>query len=218
MYERCASYVWCSPCRRFAGQTVYVPEGRALPDPLGGLTRHERADLTGGQGLLTDLDRALTRSGRAPRPHWVVTPEPVEATSLLRDYFTDVASRYYGRPATEAEVDAALAEDPSDDLARFLVGRRDGAPGGCVGLRLIGPGVAELTRMFVRPSARRTHGGHALLAAAEDAALDLGAHTMRLDTRHDLTEARALYAAHGYAEIPAYSHGPYADHWYEKRL
>jgi hypothetical protein len=31
-------------------------------------------------------------------------------------------------------------------------------------------------------------------------------------------ETRALYAAHGYAEIPAYSHGPYTDHWYEKRL
>ena len=91
-------------------------------------------------------------------------------------------------------------------------------PSGCAGLRLIGPGIAELTRMFVHPRARRTGGGHALLAAAEDAARDLGSHTMRLDTRADLIEARALYTAHGYAEIPAYSHGPYADHWYEKHL
>jgi GNAT superfamily N-acetyltransferase len=160
----------------------------------------------------------LTRTGQGPSPRWVISPEPVEATDLLRDYFTDVASRYYGRPATDAEVEAALAEDPSDDLACFLVGRYEETPSGCVGLRMIGPGIAELTRMFVHPRARRTGGGHALLAAAEDAALDLGAHTMRLDTRHDLTEARALYAAHGYAEIPAYSHGPYAEHWYEKRL
>lgn len=149
---------------------------------------------------------------------WVVSEEAVDGAGLLREYFTDVASRYYGRPATEAEVDAALAEDPSDDLACFLVGRYDGAPAGCAGLRLIGPGVAELTRVFVRATARRTGGGHALLMAAEHAARRLGAHTMRLDTRRDLVEARALYAAHGYAEIEPYSSGPYADHWYEKGL
>lgn len=93
-----------------------------------------------------------------------------------------------------------------------------GLPSGRVGIRHAGTGVAELTRMFVRPGARRTGGGHVLLAAAEDAAVRLGARTMRLDTRHDLVAARALYAAHGYQEIPAYSHGPYADHWFEKRL
>jgi GNAT superfamily N-acetyltransferase len=197
---------------------VYVPEDRVLPDPLSDLPAGERDALRRGTDLLAYVDRVLTRTGQGPRPRWVISPEPVEATDLLRDYFTDVASRYYGRPATGAEVDAALAEDPSDDLACFLVGRYEGTPSGCAGLRLIGPGIAELTRMFVHPKARRTGGGHALLAAAEDAALDLGMHTMRLDTRHDLTEARALYAAHGYAEIPAYSHGPYAEHWYEKRL
>jgi hypothetical protein len=73
------------------------------------------------------------------------------------------------------------------------------------------------TRARSRPTGRttgRTGGCHALLAAAEDAALDgLRAHTMRLDTRHDLVEARALYAAHGDVEIPACSHGPYAEHW-----
>jgi GNAT superfamily N-acetyltransferase len=158
------------------------------------------------------------RIGHDPGARWSVAEEPAEAALLLRDYFADVASSYYGRPATEAEVDTALAEDPSDDLACFLVGRYAGVPSGCVGLRLLEPGVAELTRMFVRPGARRTGGGHALLTAAEDAARTRGARVMRLDTRHDLLAARALYAAHGYAEIPAYSHGPYAEHWYEKRL
>ncbi|WP_345358307.1 GNAT family N-acetyltransferase [Actinoallomurus liliacearum] len=149
---------------------------------------------------------------------WAIGPEPVETAGLLRTYFTDVASRYYGRPATEAEVDAAMAEDPSDDLACFLVGRYAGVPSGCVGLRLISPGVAELTRLYVIPAGRRTGGGRALLAAAEDAALRLGARTMRLDTRRDLVEARALYAAQGYREIEPYNNGPYADHWFEKHL
>jgi GNAT superfamily N-acetyltransferase len=81
-----------------------------------------------------------------------------------------------------------MAEDSSDDLACFLVGRYEGVPSGCVGLRLITPGIAELTRLYVLPAARRTGGGRALLQAAEEAAFRLGAHTMRLDTRHDLVE------------------------------
>ncbi|MCO5967196.1 GNAT family N-acetyltransferase [Actinoallomurus soli] len=149
---------------------------------------------------------------------WAIGAEPVGTAGLLRTYFTDVASRYYGRPATEAEVDAAMAEDPSDDLACFLVGRYDGVPSGCVGVRLIAPGVAELTRLYVLPAARRTGGGRALLEAAESAAVRLGARTMRLDTRRDLVEARALYAAAGYEEIEPYNDGPYADHWFEKHL
>jgi hypothetical protein len=101
-HHRCASYVWCSPCRRFTGQTVYVPGGRVLPDPLGDLAPGEREVLSRNEGLVPHLDRTLTRSGLAPLPRWVIAPEPIEATSLLRDYFTDVASSYYGRPVTAA--------------------------------------------------------------------------------------------------------------------
>jgi ribosomal protein S18 acetylase RimI-like enzyme len=57
-----------------------------------------------------------------------------------------------------------------------------------------------------------------LLTAVEQHARAAGAQAIRLDTRADLVEARALYARHGYVEIPAYSHGPYAEHWFEKRL
>ena len=40
-----------------------------------------------------------------------------------------------------------------------------------------------------------------------------------LDTRTDLVEARAFYAAHGFTEIPPpAAPGPYQDHWFEKRL
>jgi ribosomal protein S18 acetylase RimI-like enzyme len=72
--------------------------------------------------------------------------------------------------------------------------------------------------MFVAPAARGTGGGGALLAAAERRAREQDAHTVRLDTRLDLTSARALYRRHGYQEIPAYSSGPYAQCWYGKDL
>jgi hypothetical protein len=41
---------------------------------------------------------------------------------------------------------------------------------------------------------------------------------MRLDTRGDLTEARALYARLGYDEVEPFNDGPYAEHWFEKAL
>lgn len=46
----------------------------------------------------------------------------------------------------------------------------------------------------------------------------LGLRTLWLDTRLDLVEARALYAALGYVEVPAFDNGQYAKHWFTKDL
>jgi GNAT superfamily N-acetyltransferase len=156
---------------------------------------------------------------------WSITPIPVDhpdAVAVLRAYIDDVAGRYYGRQATDAETDQALAEAPSDHLAPptgvFLLARGGGEVTGCVGVKVFDEATTELTRMFVKPAARGHGGGSQLLAAAEQAARELGAEVMRLDTRHDLIEARRLYAKHGYREIEPYAVRRYADHWFEKRL
>ncbi|UQS26742.1 GNAT family N-acetyltransferase [Amycolatopsis thermalba] len=156
---------------------------------------------------------------------WTIDPVLVTdpaAQAILRAYFDDVASRYYGRPASEAELDAAMADDPSDDLVPptglFLLARSHDVVTGCVGIRVLDVTTTELTRMFVRPAARGQGGGDQLLRAAEIAAQRLGSTRMRLDTRHDLVEARSLYAKHGYREIAAPEQRLYADHWFEKRL
>jgi GNAT superfamily N-acetyltransferase len=152
-----------------------------------------------------------------------LAPGHPEAHALLRQYYTELVARYYDRPATEAEVDQVLIDEPSDDLVaptgRFLVARRDGAPVGCLGVRVLDPDTAELTRMFVRADARGQGAASRLIAAAERAAREvLNASALRLDTREDLVEARALYSKHGYREIPAYNDSQYADHWFEKQL
>ncbi|TNH26852.1 GNAT family N-acetyltransferase [Micromonospora orduensis] len=148
-------------------------------------------------------------------------PDHPDAALLLREYMTEMVVRYHRRPARPGEVDDALAEMPSDDLTPpggLLVVAHHGTDlAGCAGLRWQS-GWAELKRVFVRPAHRGAGGGAALLAAVERRARAAGVHRIRLDTRHDLVEARALYARHGYVEIPAYSHGPYAEHWYEKQL
>lgn len=146
-----------------------------------------------------------------------------DSVAILREYMTDVASRYYGRPATSAEIEAALAMPPTDDIlaaptGAFLLGRIDGAPAGCVGIRVAAPGLTELTRMYVRPAHRGTGGGPRLVAAAEETARRLGSKLMRLDTRADLVEARALYTRTGYAEVTPFNADTYAEHWFAKPL
>ncbi|GAA4921481.1 GNAT family N-acetyltransferase [Streptomyces coeruleoprunus] len=157
--------------------------------------------------------------------NWDIRPERydmADATALRRDYYDDVASRYWRRPATAAEIDEGLAHDGVEALTpptgQFLVGRFDGKPAACGGVLLLDAERAELTRVFVRHAFRGTGGAPLLLAALEAAALELGARRMVLNTRLDLVEARALYTRHGYAEIPAYCEGPYMEIWYGKEL
>nr|AXL05384.1 ribosomal protein S18 acetylase RimI [uncultured bacterium] len=157
--------------------------------------------------------------------NWKITQIDVahpDAVAIMRAYMDEVASRYYGRPVSEAELDGYVAEAPGTDLVpptgAFLVGRFAGAVAGCAGTRVVAPGISELTKVFVKPAHRGTGGAPALVAAAEEAARRLGSRLMRLDTRHDLVEARALYAKVGYAEVEPFNDGRFAEHWFAKDL
>ncbi|MFJ9826367.1 GNAT family N-acetyltransferase [Streptomyces sp. NPDC101160] len=161
------------------------------------------------------------------RMTWIFSPERVDtpdATALRRDYYGDVAGRYWKRPATEAEIDEGLTNDGVELLTpptgQFLVARYgEGAEAaGCGGVLMLDAERAELTRVFLRHAYRGLGGAGALLAHLEDAARELGAKRMVLNTRLDLVEARALYTRNGYAEIPAYCTGPYMEIWYGKEL
>ncbi|MER8086117.1 GNAT family N-acetyltransferase [Streptomyces sp. NPDC094048] len=156
---------------------------------------------------------------------WTAAPEPFDspdAALLRRDYYDEVASRYWGRPATTEEINEGLADDGADRLVpptgQFVVGRFGGKPAACAGLLVVDADIAELTRVFVRPEFRGTGGGGLLLAAVESAARGFGVRTVRLDTRNDLVEARGLYAKHGYREVPAFHRRQYAEHWFAKDL
>ncbi|MFF9505484.1 GNAT family N-acetyltransferase [Streptomyces sp. NPDC014724] len=156
---------------------------------------------------------------------WTTAPEPFDspdAALLRRDYYDEVASRYWERPATAEEIDEGLTDDGADRLVpptgQFVVGRFGGKPAACAGLLVVDADIAELTRVFVRPEFRGTGGGGLLLAAVESAARGFGVRTVRLDTRNDLVEARGLYAKHGYREVPAFHRRQYAEHWFAKDL
>ncbi|GAB4085922.1 GNAT family N-acetyltransferase [Myceligenerans cantabricum] len=165
----------------------------------------------------------------ASRGAWTTAREPVTsavAAALFRDYYTEVSDRWYrrehGRDTDPAELEREIAADDGDGLAApsggLLVARYDGDPAGMAGARLRDTTTAELKRVYVRPAFRGRGGAALLVGAAEDAARELGASRIVLDTRHDLVEARALYARLGYAEIAPYNDAAYAERWFGKDL
>jgi GNAT superfamily N-acetyltransferase len=136
---------------------------------------------------------------------------------LLRRYIGELEARL-GR-----EFDASRASPPGrhdfdPPAGVFVVARLSGRPVGCGGVRTLEPGVAEIRRMYVDPSARGHGVGSAVLAALEHAAREMGHQLMRLDTAAELHEAHRLYEGAGYVAVPAYNDNEFAARWYEKRL
>lgn len=148
-------------------------------------------------------------------------PGAGRADAIVRDYLTEVASRWYRRAATAAEVDRALADEPYDDLQGdtgvFLVASDGGEPIACAGARFVGD-LAELTKVFTLPTHRGQGVGSVLLRRLEDELRARGIVSVRLDTRAELAEACALYERIGFERVAAFNDDPYSDRWYAKRL
>lgn len=100
----------------------------------------------------------------------------------------------------------------------WLVAWRGREAVACGGVRPLSPGVCEIKRMYVDPSARGEGLARRLLSELENAAAALGAEVARLDTGRDMGPAIGLYRATGYVEIADYNGNPDAGWWFEKRL
>ena len=71
-------------------------------------------------------------------------------------------------------------------------------------MRLIGPGVAEIKRMYLQPNARGRGLGRMLLDGLLHEARALGCHEARLDSGWFMTDAHRLYEAAGFTECEPY--------------
>jgi GNAT superfamily N-acetyltransferase len=111
----------------------------------------------------------------------VVKYEAPEAAELVEEVQQEYVLRYGGRDATP--VDPAEFEPPN---GLFLVGYLDGVGVACGGWRSHGDD-AEIKRMYVRPTARRSG----------------------VETGSKQPEAVALYRSDGYTDIAPFGH--YAD-------
>lgn len=141
------------------------------------------------------------RGGAARAPlTGIVDARDMEAVRvLLREYQAEL-----GIDLCFQGFDTELRELPWE-YAAILVAA-DGS--GCVALRPLGDGAAELKRLYVRPHARGSGIGRALAEAAVARARELGFARVRLDTLPSMTAARALYRELGFVEIEAYRHNP----------
>jgi len=79
---------------------------------------------------------------------------------------------------------------------------------GCVAIRKKENDIAELKRMYIKPTTRKNGGGTLLLEKALAAASQLGYKRIRLDTLANMTPAINLYKKHGFYEIAPYYFNP----------
>lgn len=123
------------------------------------------------------------------------------------------------REIGESDVSSSKTFAPDDDSA-YLVAVVDGRAVACAAWRALADGVAELRRMYVRPSYRGRGIARQLIVAVEEDALAAGRPVIRLETGRTLAASIALYRSSGYTPIPAY--GEYAGNphsvCFEKRL
>ena len=90
---------------------------------------------------------------------------------------------------------------------------------GCVAIRKKEEGIAELKRMYMKPTTRKTGGGTMLLEKALAAAKLLNYDLIRLDTLSNMTPAINLYKKHGFYEIAPYYFNPEENAvFFEKKL
>ena len=131
-----------------------------------------------------------------------------DVRSLFREY-----GRVPGVDVCVQGFDAEIAALPgvyAEPRGTLLLARTGAAAVGCVAIKPVGEGVAEMKRLFVRPDGRGKKIGEALTAAAIEAARRRGYARLRLDTLPTMTEARAIYSRLGFREVEPWAQLPIA--------
>ena len=153
-------------------------------------------------------------SGTAPGPP---APSPLaQAAALFSRYREHLLSFDVPIDLFQGFADE-IAALPGAYVARargcILLAQLDGGECvGCVALKDLGGGVAELKRLYVLPTARRRGVAEALCGAVEAAARDeFGYASLVLDTLVRLPGALQLYAKLGYELCDAYNDNPLPD-------
>jgi putative acetyltransferase len=131
-----------------------------------------------------------------------------------------IAKRLFEEYASSIQVDlgfqnfaeelAGLPGDYRRPRGGLMLGFEDDQVAGCVAFRPLEPGVAEMKRLYVRPSARGGGWGRRLAERVVSDARAAGYERMRLDTLPSMGAALGLYLGMGFRDIPAYRHNPVA--------
>ncbi len=79
---------------------------------------------------------------------------------------------------------------------------------GCIAFRMVSSDICEMKRLYVRPRARGSHLGHALVDRLIAEARIVGYREMRLDVMEEFINARNLYRDFGFVDAEPISFNP----------
>ena len=131
-----------------------------------------------------------------------------EVKTLFQEYSAslgiDLAYQNY------AEEFAALPGKYDLPDGRLYIATVDGVLTGCVAMRKLDAGRAEMKRLYVRSAYRGLHIGQMLAKQIISDAKEIGYHTLLLDTLASMQSAQVLYRQLGFVEIDAYYECPIA--------
>lgn len=139
------------------------------------------------------------------------TPRQIEEIrGLFKEYAAslDFSLCFQGFDAELAELPGKYAA-PSGRL--YLAVDAAGSPAGCAALRFLEPGICEMKRLYVRPSARGTGLGRRLAERIVADGRAIGYQRMRLDTSESMHAAQAIYRSLGFYTIPRYNNDDLED-------
>lgn len=108
-----------------------------------------------------------------------------------------------------AEVEG-LPGDYAPPSGRLLLALRDGVAVGCVALRAVDGTRCEMKRLYLRPGARGSGLGRALVERLLSEARAEGYGEVVLDTLPSMAEAQRMYERFGFRDIPPYRANPVA--------
>ena len=134
-------------------------------------------------------------------------PELTATAALFRAYAASLDIDL--APQGFADELAALPGPYAAPQGAILLAKQGDHVLGCIALKKLAPGIAEIKRLYVRPQARGQGVARALVAAVIDQARGLGYGEIKLDTLPQMQTAIALYRSVGFADIPAYGSHPY---------
>ena len=136
------------------------------------------------------------------------TPSDIAEVRLLFQEYFDFMLREQGIDMGYQGFQAELAGLPgayAPPQGCLLLARVEDQAAGCIALRLIGEGIAELKRMYVRPQFRSMGIGRALCERLIQEARQRGYRFLRLDTADTLLEAQRLYLSLGFQVTEPYN-------------
>jgi GNAT superfamily N-acetyltransferase len=136
-------------------------------------------------------------------------PQEVAAASVLFREYADWLGVDLSFQDFESELSTLPGKYAPPDGELMLARSHAGDALGCVGVRPLDAAVVcEMKRLYVRPAARGSGVGRALIGAIIESAKELGYAEMKLDTLPWMDSAMALYRQFGFEEIAAYCDNP----------